>query len=134
MIQPPLYPLSLNPRRTKRIKHLLRNLRTSHIRIFLFIIVAREAIETILISANIHFTNTLNQGKRNALINQIRNLRRIHLDRIPRRLPMRREDHHSARLDLCRDLAAYLAELFVGGVVDLVHDVWLGSLATFKPG
>lgn len=46
---------------------------------------------------------------------------------------MRREDHHSARLDFGRDLAAYLAQFLVGGVVNLIHDVWLGLLANFKP-
>lgn len=50
MIQAPLHPLGLNPRRTERVKYLLRNLRTTHIRILLFIIMAWKSIETILIN------------------------------------------------------------------------------------
>lgn len=59
------------------------------------------------------------------LINQVRHLSRINIDRIPTTLPMRREDDHRTWLDLSRDLASDLGEFLVGWVFDIVHDVGL---------
>lgn len=62
----------------------------------------------------------------NLLVNQIRDLGRVHIDGILCTLPMRREHHHGTRLHLRRNLTPDLAQLAVGRMVLVEHDIRLG--------
>lgn len=104
------------------------DLAASDVRIFLLVVMGREAVETHPSPQHRkhdHLTVDL-------LVDQVRALRGVDLDRVPSALPMRRQHHDGSRLDVYGDLVADVLELAECRVVVLVHDVglvtWLESL------
>ncbi len=76
------------------------------------------------------------EREENALINEIRFLKRIDLNDIALALPMSREDHDGFGLDFLSNFLSDLLELRVDWVVFFIHDVWLITLSvafSFRP-
>lgn len=129
VIETPLDSLGFDSGFMQSINDLLSDLLASYIRKFFLVVVARKAIETANFSAMFSPSSQSNQNShgilRNLLVDQIRDLSRVHLDCIRACLPMGREDDHRARLHLGRDLTAQFLQFAVCRMVTLIHDVWL---------
>lgn len=123
MIQTPLHALGFDAVLLQHFQHFTRNLRTADIRILLFVIMVREAVETIQSTPPTSSTTPNQKSQvKYILIYQLGHLRRIHLHGLPVRLPMRGEHNDSFRLDARSDFFAYLGQFAVCWVFDVEHD------------
>lgn len=124
VVESALYAFGFDPSLFQQIQHFVCYLWATHVRILLFVVVAREPIKARLCQ----FTATM-EFILNILIDQISLFGCVDLDCLTACLPMGRENDHRSWLDLGRNLATDLREFAVGRVLHFVHDVWLVVLA-----